>query len=111
MSKGAVHDFELFKRNLHLIPTNSFILADEGYQGIYTLYSYSLLPSKAKKHCRLDPVLKIYNRGINKRRIGIEHVFGILKTFTILAKHYLNRGETTWLKVQCDCRNLEFRAE
>ncbi|WP_155858648.1 transposase family protein [Acinetobacter soli] len=33
MSNGAVHDFELFKRNLHLIPTNSFILADKGYQG------------------------------------------------------------------------------
>jgi len=98
MSKGAVHDFELFKSNLHLIPTNLFILADEGYQGIYTLYSYSLLPSKAKKNCRLDPVLKIYNREINKRRIGIEHVFGTLKTFTILAEHYLNRGKRRGLR-------------
>ena len=50
MSKGAVHDFELFKRNLHLIPKNSFILADKGYQGIYTLYPNSLWPLKAKKH-------------------------------------------------------------
>ncbi|MCU4415259.1 transposase [Acinetobacter sp. WU_MDCI_Axc73] len=35
MSKGAVHDFELFKRNLHLVSKKSFILADKGYQGIY----------------------------------------------------------------------------
>ena len=49
MSKGAVHDFELFKRNLHLVPRNSFILADKGYQGIYAIYPNSLLPCKAKK--------------------------------------------------------------
>jgi IS5 family transposase len=106
MSKGAVHDFELFKRNLHLVPTNSFILADKGYQGMYALYSDSLLPCKAKKRCELDPLLKIYNREINKRRIGIEHVFGTLKTFKILAERYRNRGKKTWLKIQFDCRYL-----
>ena len=58
MSKGAVQDFELFKRNLHLVPTNSFILADKGYQGIYAIYPNSLLPCKAKKRCELDPLLK-----------------------------------------------------
>lgn len=98
MSKGAVHDFELFKRNLHLIPTNSFILADKGYQGIRALYSDSLLPSKAKKRCRLDPVLERYNREINKRRIGIEHVFGRLKTFKILSERYRNRGKRLGLR-------------
>ncbi|MGY0205368.1 transposase family protein, partial [Acinetobacter soli] len=43
------------------------------------------MPLKAKKRCKLDPELKLYNREINKRRIGIEHVFGSLKTFKILA--------------------------
>lgn len=66
MSKGAVHDFELFKRHLRLIPKHSFILADKGYQGIYALYPDSLLPTKAKKRCKLDPLLKTYNREINK---------------------------------------------
>lgn len=98
MSKGAVHDFELFKRNLHLIPTNSFILADKGYQGIRALYSHSLLPSKAKKRCRLDPVLKAYNREINKRRIVIEHIFGRLKTFKILSERYRNKGKRLGLR-------------
>ena len=77
--RGAVHDFELFKRNLNLIPFGAFILADKGYQGIYAVYPNILLPLKAKRRCKLDPELKIYNQEINKRRIGIEHVFGSLK--------------------------------
>ena len=42
-SRGAVHDFELFKRNLNQIPKSAFILADKGYQGIYTVYPNSLI--------------------------------------------------------------------
>ena len=97
-SHGAVHDFELFKRNLNQIPAGAFILADKGYQGIYTVYPNSLLPLKAKKRCKLDPELKIFNQEINKRRIGIEHVFGSLKTFKILAERYRNRGNRLGLR-------------
>lgn len=78
--RRAVHDFELFKRNLNQIPVDAFILVAKGYQGMYTVYPKSLLPLKAKKHCKLDPELRLYNQEINKRRIGIEHVFGRLKT-------------------------------
>ena len=60
-SRGAVHDFELFKRNLNQIPFGAFILADKGYQGFYTLHPNSLLPLKAKRRCKLDPELKTYN--------------------------------------------------
>ncbi|MCU7226141.1 hypothetical protein OC498_14850, partial [Acinetobacter bohemicus] len=35
---------------------------------------------------------------INKRRIGIEHVFGSLKTFKILAERYRNRGKRLGLR-------------
>ena len=97
-SRGALHDFELFKRNLNQIPKESFILADKGYQGIYTVYPNSLLPLKAKKRCKLDPELKLYNQEINKRRIGIEYVFGSLKTFKILAERYRNRGKRLGLR-------------
>ena len=95
---GSVHDFEVFKRNLNQIPADAFILADKGYQGIYAVYSDSLLPLKAKRRCKLDPELRIYNQEINKRRIGIEHVFGRLKTFKILAKRYRNRGKRLGLR-------------
>lgn len=97
-SRGAVHDFELFKRNLQQIPFGSFIIADKGYQGIYNMYPNSLLPLKAKKCCKLAPELKCYNQEINKRRIGIEHVFGRLKTFKILAERYRNRGKRLGLR-------------
>lgn len=53
---------------------------------------------RLKKHCALDPVLRTYNREINKRRIGIEHVFGILKTFKILAECYRNTGKRFGLR-------------
>ena len=96
-SHGAVHDFELFKRNLNQIPSGAFILADKGYQGIYTVYPNSLLPLKVKKHSKQDPELKIYNQEIN-RRIGIEHVFGSLKTFKILAERYRNRVKRLGLR-------------
>ncbi|AIY38260.1 DDE family endonuclease domain protein [Acinetobacter baumannii LAC-4] len=62
------------------------------------MYPNSLLPLKAKKRCKMDPELKIYNQEINKRRIGIEHVFGRLKTFKILAVRYRNRGKRLGLR-------------
>ena len=95
---GAIHDFKLFQRHLNQIPTGAFILADKGYQGIYALFENSLLPLKAKRCCKLNPELKNYNREINKRRIGIEHVFGKLKTFKILAGRYRNRGKRLGLR-------------
>ena len=61
-SRDAVHDFELFKRNLNQIPFGAFILADKGYQGIYTLYPNNLLPLKAKRRCKLNSELKTYNQ-------------------------------------------------
>ncbi len=83
---------------MNQIPIGSFILADKGYQGIYTVYPNSLLPLKAKKRCKLDSELDIYNQEINKRRMGIEHVFGSLKTFKILAERYRNRGKRLGLR-------------
>ena len=83
------------------------ILADKGYQGIYTVYQNSLLPLKAKKHSKLDPELKLYNQEINKRRIGIEHVFGTLRTFKILAEHYRNRGNRLRFNLIAGIYNLE----
>ncbi|MGQ1579651.1 transposase [Acinetobacter baumannii] len=59
-SRGAVHDFELFKRNLNQIPTGAFILADKGYQGIYTVYPNSLLPFEPYRVCRRVNILRDY---------------------------------------------------
>ena len=98
MCKGSKHDFELFKENLNSIPKGSFILADKGYQGIYQIYDKSLIPLKAKRGEKLAEELKTFNREINSRRIGIEHVFGKLKTFKILCERYRNRGKRIGLR-------------
>ncbi len=45
---------------------------------------YILSLCKTNKRCGLDPVLKRYNREINKKRIGIELVLGVLKTLKSL---------------------------
>ncbi|MFW1798912.1 transposase family protein [Acinetobacter nematophilus] len=74
------------------------ILANKSYQGIYAIYPNSLLPFKAKKCCELDPVLKTYNREINKRRIVIKHVFFTLKIFNILTESYKNRRKRLGLR-------------
>ena len=65
---------------------------------MYAVYPNSLLPLKSKRHCKLDTELNIYNQEINKRRIGVEHVFGSLKTFKILAEHYPNIGKRLGLR-------------
>ncbi|MBJ9947575.1 transposase [Acinetobacter bereziniae] len=78
---------------------------------MYATYPNSLLPCKAKKGSKLDPVLKTYNLEINKRRIGVEHVFGTLKTFKILAERYRNRGIRFGLRFNliAGVYNLELR--
>lgn len=86
------------KPDLQQIRCGSSILADKGYQGIYAVYLNSLLPLKVRKNCKLDHELKIYNQETNKRRIGLEHVFGCLKTFKIPAERYRNRGKRLGLR-------------
>ncbi|WP_174428842.1 transposase family protein [Acinetobacter brisouii] len=73
------------------------------------LFTNSLLSLKAKRRCKLNPELRIYNREINKRRIGIEHVFGKLKTFKILAGRYRSRDKRLGLRF--NCWNLQYGVE
>ncbi|USE84108.1 hypothetical protein M5E07_04650 [Acinetobacter tibetensis] len=57
----------------------------------------------------MSPELKIYNQEINKRRIGIQHVFGSLKTFKLLAECYRNRYQRLSLRFNliAEIYNLE----
>lgn len=67
-------------------------------KGINNVYANSLLSLKAKRRCKLDRALKVYNQEINTGRIGIEHVFGYLKKFKIVAERYRNRGKRLGLR-------------
>ncbi|MBF7691679.1 hypothetical protein I2F30_13225 [Acinetobacter sp. SCC474] len=94
----AVHDFELFKRNLKQIPVRLLSLRIKVIKEFLLFFRNSLLPLKEKRGYKLHPELKTYNREINKRRIGIEHVFCKLKTFKILSGCYRNRGKRLGLR-------------
>lgn len=94
----AVHDFELFKRNLKQIPVRLLSLRIKVIKEFLIFFRNSLLPLKEKRGYKLHPELKTYNREINKRRIGIEHVFFKLKTFKILSGCYRNRGKRLGLR-------------
>ncbi|MFZ0023957.1 transposase [Acinetobacter sp.] len=83
----AFDNYKEFYKNWRIKAIREFIL----------LFQQSIAV-KSQKRCKLDPDLKIYNQGINKSRIGIEHVFGSLKTFKILAECYRNRNKILGLR-------------
>ena len=73
VSKGKVHDFNLFKNSRLPILKNAKILADSGYQGIVKYHKNSETPIKASKKHKLSKEEKAYNHSISKKRIYIEH--------------------------------------
>lgn len=97
-AKGQVHDFKVLKMSMKSWTFKPFIVADKGYCGLSRLGLMSLMPFKAKRRQPLDRYLKRLNSEINKRRIGIEHVFGTLKRFRILTSRYRNRRSRLGLR-------------
>lgn len=97
-AKGRIHDFKLLKLSMAYWLFKPFIVADKGYQGIHQLGLIALIPFKAKKRQAIDRYLKQINLEINRRRIGIEHVFGVLKRFRILSTTYRNRRSRLGLR-------------
>ncbi len=59
----------------------------------------------------LHPYLRKLNIEINKRRIGVEHVFGALKRFKILSYFYRNRRYRLGLGFNLIADIFQFRVE
>ncbi len=74
------------------------IIADKGYAGLSKLGLSGLMPFKKLKKQPLYPYLKKLNIEINKRRIGVKHVFGALKRFKILSYPYRKRRSRLGLR-------------
>ena len=55
-------------------------------------------PTKRSKHHQLTAQEKQDNRLLSRRRIVIEHIFGRLKVFKILAERYRNRRKRFCLR-------------
>ena len=88
---GKTHDLKLFQKSQARIAAKTLCLADSGYQGIVKTHALSQTPRKRSKHHPLTPEQKQANHQLSRRRIVIEHIFGRLKTFKILAERYRNR--------------------
>jgi transposase len=90
-AKGRQHDFSLKKASHVLIPKDSQLLADSGYQGLNKYHNNSILPIKKKKGKPQTPEDKAHNKALSKRRILIENINRLCKIFRSVKEVY--RGQ------------------
>lgn len=95
---GRVHDFRMYKESRPLIPPETYILGDTGYQGIQKRHEYSTIPRKKRRGGELSKEDKRFNHTLSSRRIFVEHVIGRLKRFKIIADRYRNRRKRFGLR-------------
>lgn len=96
---GKQHDFKIFKKSKVHIKQGIQLLADKGYQGINRYHSNSQTPYKKPRKAQLSPTQKRFNREPARRRIRVEHIIRLLKTFRILSSRYRNRRKRFGLRV------------
>ena len=90
---GSVHDFTLHKQG-ELLPSDTRIFVDSGYQGLDKLHQATELPYKKPKGGTLTEDEKEYNAALSKIRVKIEHIFGDIKTFKIMHETFRNSLKT-----------------
>jgi len=101
--KGAVHDFEIFKRgNIHILD-DILLAGDKGFQGICAIHPFSLTPFKKPRKGKLTAEQKAFNSNLSKFRIRIEHVNRHIKRFRILQMRYRNKQRKHLLRVSLIC--------
>ncbi|WP_202149347.1 transposase family protein [Candidatus Sarmatiella mevalonica] len=87
---GSMHDFTVFKAEKRP-PKEPRLFVASGYQGITDIHQNADFPCKASKNKPLDAEEKEYNTGLFKVQVVVEHVFGDIKTFKIMADRYRNK--------------------
>ena len=90
-SKGAKHDYALFKDTAPRCQPEVWYVADSGYQGLASRHPQSCLPVKKPKGKELNPEDKQHNRALGRFRIAIEHVIRSFKIWRILKETYRNK--------------------
>lgn len=108
-AKGAVHDFNLFKKSSCDYNKNNTLILDKAYIGIHKIHYNSIVPIKASKNHKLTDVEKWYNSEISKIRIAIEHVNAFIKKFKIVSTRFRNRrkGFKLYMTAICGIYNFE----
>ena len=98
---GTTHDFKMFKESLvGVLPEDTIMPLDSGYQGANEYFPNALLPYKATKHNPLTSEQKGFNRIIAKIRVVIEHINRQLKIFRICKETYRGKGERGLIRVK-----------
>ena len=101
--KGAIHDFEIFKRsNIHILD-DILLVGDKGFQGICDIHPSSITPFKKPKNGKLTAEQKAFNSNLSKFRILIEHVNRRIKRFKILQMRYRNKQHKHLLRLSLVC--------
>lgn len=93
---GKTHDFKIFKKEPlpKATPKHIRFLADTGYVGIDGYLDNPVsLPNKATKKHPLTEAKKLQNNIISSERVFVEHIFGHMKNYHILAQKF--RGSRT----------------
>ena len=110
--KGAVHDFEMFKRGKIHILDDILLIGDKGFQGICAIHPFSLTPFKKPKNGKLTAWQTAFNSNLSKFRMLIEHVNRRIKRFKILQMRYRNKQRKHLLRISLICgiynHELEF---
>ena len=92
--KDKRHDYDIYKNNHPLTPTQVVNVIDLGYLGIETDFpeQLSALPYKKKRNQEeLSQEEKEYNKIHSKKRIVIEHTICRLKKYRIMNDVFRNR--------------------
>ena len=89
--KGAVHDFEIFKKNkIHMLD-DILLVGDKGFQGIIAIHGFSVTPFKKPCKSELTAEQKAFNSSLSKFRILIEHINRRIKRFKMFQNRYRNK--------------------
>ncbi len=91
--KGRKHDYDVYKNNHPLTPTQVVNVLDLGYLGVEKDFpeQLSALPYKKKRNHELSQEEKEYNKIHSKKRIVIEHTMCRLKKYRIINDVFRNR--------------------
>jgi hypothetical protein len=101
--KGAVHDFEIFKKSGIHILDDILLIADKGFQGICAIHSLSLTPYKKPRKGELTAEQKAFNRSLSRFRMLIEHVNRRIKRFKMFQYRYRNKQRKHLLRFSLIC--------
>ena len=98
-SKGAVHDFKMYKDKDFVLSKDIKVLADLGFLGIDKEHFNSVIPNKKSKLKLLTELQKQENKKQASKRVMIEHLNRDFKIFRICGTRYRGKHknyEETW---------------